>query len=149
MRKISFLTGLFFVLSTALFAAKPLTPEAAVAKGEGVILVDTAEAKKLFDAGSKFCDARKKLEYGKSRIKGALSTYYNEKGGKKNKKVGFDASKDQFKVDNVPENCVFYCNGPTCWKSYKAAYVTSKAGKNAYWYRDGIPAWKAAGNLVE
>ncbi len=137
------------VLSTLLFASKPVTPELAQAKSMGINPVTLSEAKKLYDGGVKFCDARKKFEYAQGRIKGAISTYYNEKGGKKNKKVGWDKSKDKFNISALPQKCVYYCNGATCWKSYKAAVVAHDNGKDAYWLRDGYPGWKSAGYPVE
>jgi len=45
---------------------------------------------------------------------------------------------------------VFYCNGSPCWKGYKGAVEAIKVGyQKVNWYRDGIPAWKAAGHPVE
>jgi rhodanese-related sulfurtransferase len=39
---------------------------------------------------------------------------------------------------------VVFCNSGTCWKSYKAAKVLADNGyKNVFWYRDGVPDWKA------
>jgi 3-mercaptopyruvate sulfurtransferase SseA len=45
---------------------------------------------------------------------------------------------------------IFQCNGPECWKSYKAARVAlSKGFKSVYWFRGGYPEWEAAGLPVE
>ncbi|MCF6174111.1 MAG: rhodanese-like domain-containing protein, partial [Campylobacteraceae bacterium] len=111
--------------------------------------VSVQEAKVLFDKGIQFCDARKPIEYAQEKIKGAISTFYNEKGGKKNKKAVWDTSKDKFDLSKLPATCVYYCNGPACWKGYKAAVTAQKNGKTAYWLRDGIPGWKAAGFPTE
>jgi rhodanese-related sulfurtransferase len=145
MRNIALSVVLFLGLSSFVLAAKPTTPTST----NKAKYVTVSEAKSLFDKGVQFCDARKKMEFAKERIKGAISTYYNEKGGKKNKKADFDPSKDKFKVNTLPSKCVYYCNGPTCWKGYKAAVVAQKNGKTAYWLRDGIPGWKKAGYPTE
>jgi len=145
MKKILLATLLIFGLSSFANAAKPTTPTST----DKAKYVSVDEAKALFDKGAKFCDARKKLEFSKEKIKGAMSTYYNEKGGKKNKLDNWDTSKDKFKLGALPSSCIYYCNGPTCWKGYKAAVSAQKAGKEAYWLRDGIPAWKKAGYPTE
>ena len=143
-----FLLSITFI-GTMLFAAKPVTPSMEQAKSFGIIPVTVSEAKKLYDSGVKVCDARKKFEYAQEHIKGAISTYYNEKGGKKNKKINWDKSKDKFNVSALPQKCIYYCNGPKCWKSYKAAIVAHENGKVAYWLRDGLPGWKKAGFPTE
>ena len=48
------------------------------------------------------------------------------------------------------EPVVFYCNGHKCLRSSKASALAVSWGWNkVYYYRDGFPAWKAAGNPVE
>ena len=48
------------------------------------------------------------------------------------------------------EPVVFYCNGHSCMRSSKASAMAVGWGwKKVYYYRDGFPAWKAAGNPVE
>lgn len=145
MKKIMLSVFLILGLSSVVMAAKPATPESTTKTN----YVSVEEAKKLFDTGTKFCDARKKIEYAQKRIKGAMSTYYNEKGGKENKVAEFDASKDVFDLTALPDTCVYYCNGPTCWKGYKAAVSAQANGKKTYWLRDGIPSWIKAGYPVE
>ena len=145
MKKIMLSVILILGLSSLVMAAKPTTPTST----DKAKYVTVEQAKALFDKGVQFCDARKKFEYAQEKIKGAISTFYNEKGGKKNKHVGWDTSKDKFDVSALPATCVYYCNGPTCWKSYKAAVIAQKNGKEAYWLRTGIPAWKKAGYPTE
>jgi rhodanese-related sulfurtransferase len=145
MKKIMLAVVLCLGLSSFAFAAKPTTPTST----NKAKFVTVEQAKALFDKGHKFCDARKKVEYAQEHIKGAISTFYNEKGGKKNKLVGWDTSKDKYNLGALPATCVYYCNGPTCWKGYKAAVSAQKAGKEAYWLRDGIPGWKKAGYPTE
>lgn len=39
---------------------------------------------------------------------------------------------------------MFFCNGPECWKSYKAAEQGKKMGfAKVYWLRSGMPEWRA------
>ena len=38
---------------------------------------------------------------------------------------------------------MFFCNGPECWKSYKAAEQAKKMGfAKVYWLRSGMPEWR-------
>lgn len=135
-------------------AAKPVTPEPADAAQYGAKFISVDEAKKLFDGGAIFADTRKPLEVSKSKIKGAVRAYYNEKGGNKNKLPKWDSSKDKFKIEDLPtdknKTIVTYCNGKNCWKSYKAAVSLTQMGyTDVHWMRNGIPAWKKAGYPVE
>jgi rhodanese-related sulfurtransferase len=118
---------------------------------KGATLVDAAKAKAMIDAGAKVIDARVANEYAEAHIKGAISIPYKEKSGKS---ADFDASQDSFDVSKLPADknaaLVFYCNGAECWKGYKASTAAIKAGhKTVYWFRLGLPAWKAAGYPVE
>jgi len=145
-----FIAGL--VLGLCVFGAataraeKPLTPESA----KGAVVVDDAEVKK--DHGKvKIYDVRKKAEYVEAHIAGAISVPYEEKS---ELAVNFDASKDSLDLSKFTadknEPVTVYCNGPRCWKSYKAAILLVKAGyKNVRWYREGYPSWKAKGYPVE
>ena len=66
-------------------------------------------------------DTRSQKEYDSEHVKGAILVSYVEKSLKE---VDFDASKDDFSaVKSVPKDkpVVFLCNGPECWKSYKAS----------------------------
>jgi len=145
MKNISLIVVFLLGLSSYALAGKPLTPTST----SDTKLVSVEQAKAFFDKGVKICDARKPFEYAAEHIKGAINTYYNEKGGKKNKKVGWDTSKDKFNLNKLPTTCVYYCNGPACWKSYKAAVEAQKNGKVSYWLRVGLPGWKKAGYPTE
>ena len=100
----------------------------------------------------KVYDVRKKAEYVEGHVAGSISVPYDEKS---EKDVNFDASKDKFDTGAFPanknESFVLYCNGPMCWKSYKAAILLMKEGyKKMFWYRnDGFPSWKEKGYPVE
>ena len=38
---------------------------------------------------------------------------------------------------------VFLCNGPECWKSYKASRAAARRGlSKVYWFRGGMPEWR-------
>ncbi len=117
----------------------------------GAKLITAEEAVKAIGAGAVAIDTRIASEYAEGHIKGALSVPYREKSAKS---VDFDASKDQFDLSKLPGNkqalVVLYCNGPECWKSYKAATAAIKGGySNICWYRSGFPDWKSKGLPVD
>jgi rhodanese-related sulfurtransferase len=96
-------------------------------------------------------DARVAAEYADGHIKGAVSVPYREKS---DKAVNFDAGQDEFNLSKLPADkaapVVVYCNGPECWKSYKASILAIKAGHtNVLWYREGYPNWKSKGMPTE
>jgi rhodanese-related sulfurtransferase len=117
----------------------------------GAKLVSVEEAQKLQAAGAALIDVRVAAEYADGHIKGALSVPYREKSAKV---VNFDASQDEFALAKLPADkkaaIVIYCNGPSCWKSYKASIMAIKAGyTNINWFREGIPGWQAKGLPLE
>ncbi|MDQ1268487.1 MAG: Chemotaxis protein [Campylobacterota bacterium] len=147
-----------FLLLSALLAssafAKADTPDAATASKYSVTLVDTKTAISLKNEGALFVDTRKVPEYAIERIEGAISAYYDEKGGEENKIPEFDNSNDTYQKSRLPQDkqakLIFYCNGIKCWKSYKAAVVSAKDGyKNVFWLQEGIAKWKADGQKIE
>lgn len=98
---------------------------------------------KLARAGAVLVDARIASEYADGHIQGAINIPYREKS---QKATNFDAGEDEFKVAKLPADrgaaVVIYCNGPDCWKSFKASTVAIRAGyTNVYWYRAGFPNW--------
>jgi rhodanese-related sulfurtransferase len=117
----------------------------------GAKLITAEEAVKAIGSGAALIDARVASEYAEGHIKGAINVPYREKSAKA---ADFDASKDQFDLSKLPgkkEACiVIYCNGPECWKSYKASVIAIKGGySNVNWYRSGFPDWKSRGLPVE
>jgi rhodanese-related sulfurtransferase len=113
-----------------------------------VVNLETVQA--LVSNGAVLVDTRIEAEYKDKHIPGALWLPYGEKSLKD---VAFDA-----KVDNFPglarldreRNIVFQCNGPECWKSYKASRAAIAAGyKHIYWFRGGMPEWELAGMRTE
>jgi rhodanese-related sulfurtransferase len=118
---------------------------------KGATLVDAVKAKSLFDAGVKVIDARVANEYAESHIKGAINVPYKEKSAKA---VDFDVKQDSTDLSKLPADkntaILIYCNGAECWKSYKASVAAIKAGyKTVYWFRLGLPEWKAKGYPTE
>jgi len=118
---------------------------------KGATLVDAVKAKSLFDAGVKMIDARVANEYAESHIKGAINVPYKEKSAKA---VDFDVKQDSTDLSKLPADkntaLLIYCNGAECWKSYKASVAAIKAGyKTVYWFRLGLPEWKAKGYPTE
>ena len=128
-------------LGTAAWAAN--TP----ATAEGVKIVSADEAKKMQAAGAHIFDNRVAAEYAEKTIQGAKGLTYKEKS---EKAANFDASKDSFDLSKLPSDkaapIVFFCNGGECWRSYKAAVVTQRAGySQVHWLRGGLPEWTAKG----
>jgi rhodanese-related sulfurtransferase len=113
----------------------------------GVKVVSAEDVVKFISAGAAVVDTRVASEYVDGHIKGASSVPYREKSAKA---VDFDSSQDQFDLTKLPSDkakaVVMYCNGPECWKSFKASVAALKAGHtNVQWYRLGFPEWKSKG----
>lgn len=119
-------------------------------KGGKVISVD--EGKKLLDAkGTAFFDTRSVINFGKGHVPGAASAAYKEKS---EKLADFDASKDELDFAKLPQDkgarIVFYSDGPTGWKSYKAAVLAVRQGYSQVMYmRGGFAEWTDRGLPVE
>ena len=84
-------------------------------------------------------DSRGKVEFGEGHIKGAILIPPAKTAellpGKAKNKAGL---------------VVFYCNGPTCARSRKAAKMALGIGyTNVAEYTEGLPGWQAAGHPVE
>jgi rhodanese-related sulfurtransferase len=139
------LTGVLTLSMQPALAAEDL-PQAI----PGGTMVSVDQAKALFDKGTLFVDARVAAEYADKHIKGAINVPFKEEFPK----VSKTGSGDKFDLSKVPGDknkvMVFYCNGSPCWKGYKAAEVTIKAGyKKVHWLRDGMPAWEGKGFPAE
>jgi rhodanese-related sulfurtransferase len=117
----------------------------------GVTMVTAERARQAMEKGAVVLDVRVANEYAEAHVKGAKSVPYKEKSLKS---VDFDAAQDSFDLSKLPSDksapIVTYCNGPECWKSYKAAKAAAQAGyKQIYWLRGGLPEWKRQGYPVE
>lgn len=131
-----------------LFATVLLTTATAVWAGStegpktipGATTIDVAEAQKLFDLEVPFIDVRKNKDWEAGRIPGAY--HLDVKKDFTEESLGKVVKKDQ--------PVVMYCNGPKCLRSSKATAMAVGWGyKKVNYFRDGFPAWKAAGNPVE
>lgn len=130
--------GGFFLMASCAFAAEK---EPAAANVKGATTVNAQEAKKLFDAGVIFVDPRKDADYEAGRIPDA--EHLNLLNGQLTKE-------NLEKIVKPSEKVVFYCNGEKCHMSEKAAKKAINWGyKKVYYFRGGLPAWKAAGYPVE
>ena len=91
---------------------------------QGTTVVDASKAKQLMESGVPVIDVRVANEYAEAHIKGAKSIPYKEKSAKA---INFNASEDSFDLGKLPTDkmspFIFYCNGPECWKSYKASVM--------------------------
>jgi rhodanese-related sulfurtransferase len=117
----------------------------------GAKLVSAEDVVKVQAGGAAVIDARVASEYTDGHIKGAINVPYREKSAKD---IEFDPSQDEFNLARLPADksapIVVYCNGPECWKSFKASAVAIKGGyTNVHWYRAGFPDWKAKSLPVE
>lgn len=121
-------------------ADDPPTP--ASAKGFEVLSIE--KARDLIGK-AQFYDMRSAVNYGKGHVKGAVALPYDQKS---EKSENFDGAKDKFDMAKLPQDksaaIVFYSDGPTGWKSYKAAVMASRAGyTNVKWMREGTSGWTA------
>jgi len=135
-----------------LLAASTLTSAAQTPPSlTGATVVSAEQAKKLADTGTPIIDTRVANEFAEEHIKGAIGVPYREKSAKA---PHFDPAEDSFDLSKLPADksagVIFACNGPECWKSYKACKTAINAGwKKVLWLRGGFPEWKAKGYPVE
>jgi len=133
--------------ATAMAANAQHTPETL----PGVTIVTAEEVQKLMKDGVPVIDTRVANEYAEEHVKGAKNVPYKEKSAKA---TNFDSSLDSFDMSKLPADknapMVLYCNAGECWKSYKSSVVSLRAGyKKIYWFRGGMPEWKAKKLPVE
>ena len=145
---ISHLAAALFVGLVVTGAAQAADTPATLA---GTKLVSAADVAKVQAGGAVVIDSRVAAEYAEGHIKGAINVPYREKSAKV---VDFDASQDEFSLAKLPTDkaaaVIIYCNGPECWKSFKASTAAIKGGyTNIHWYREGFPEWKSKGLPVE
>ena len=129
-------TALMFAIGSTVGAADKQSPKSI----RGATTVSTKEAKALFDKGVAFIDVRNDKDWAAGRIPGAehleLKKVFSETT------LGNVVKKD--------EVVCIYCNGPSCPRSSAATAKAVRWGfTKVHYYRDGFPAWKAAGFPVE
>lgn len=139
LRKLILCLLMLGVAMGSIAADDPETPM--VLTGGKVVSVD--EAKALIGK-VKFFDMRKAISFGKGHIPGAVALPYDQKS---EKSEAFDSSKDKVDLSQLPANkadpIVFYSDGSTGWKSYKAAVVAIRNGyTNVMWMRGGTKEWE-------
>ncbi len=123
---------LLLVPVTGLGDGKPFAPEAI----EGVAIVTAEEAIDLMleNPGMPVIDSRKKTEYLKGHIEGAVSLLDTEMTEQELLKISPD--KDAA--------ILFYCNGVRCLRSSNAIYKAQEWGySQLIWMRGGWKEWSA------
>jgi rhodanese-related sulfurtransferase len=102
----------------------------------GAITVDVELAKALFDRGVTFIDVLPDNSWRDGHIPGAIHLDFKD---------AFTEASLSAVVDRGQE-VVIYCLGPRCLRSSEAsARAVSWGFKKVYYFREGLPAWKAAG----
>ena len=117
----------------------------------GANVVTAEQVKKLMGQSVPLFDVRPAAQYREAHIPGAVNLTYVMNSPKE---VDYDDSVDGFDVSKLPKDknapMIFQCNGAECWYSYKAArYMVKRGYTKIYWFRTGLPAWKAAGYAVQ
>ena len=113
----------------------------------GVTIPTAEQVKQLMGQGVLLVDVRPQAQFREAHIPGAINVSYLMNSPKE---VEYDDSVDAFDIARLPKDkstpIIFQCNGPECWYSYKAArYMLKRGYTRIYWFRTGLPAWKAAG----
>lgn len=117
----------------------------------GVVIPNAEQVKKLMSEGVPLFDVRPQAQYREAHIPGAVNVTYQMNSPKE---VDYDDAVDGFDLTKLPKDkntpIIFQCNGAECWYSYKAArYMVKRGYAKIYWFRTGLPAWKAAGYPVQ
>jgi rhodanese-related sulfurtransferase len=120
---------------------KDKTKEAAECCAAETGPVDLAGAKKLYDSGAVFLDARSKEDFERGHIKGALNFHYAEIK---------DHSHEILEKIDLEKTIVTYCSGEDCHSSDIAAGALLDMGyERVRVFFGGWPAWKGAGYPIE
>jgi rhodanese-related sulfurtransferase len=110
---------------------------------KGATRVSAEDVAELARQNVTVVDTRTQKEYDSEHLRGAVLAPYVEKSLKE---IDFDASRDNFDaLKTIPQDkpVLFLCNGPECWKSYKASRAAVAAGyAKVYWFRGGMPEWR-------
>ncbi len=125
----------------ALALDKPDTPISL----KGGTVIDLPALRALLATGKAvLVDTRNPLNFGKGHVPGALSVGYKELSAYSE---DFDPKVDSFDMQRLPQDkdtpLVFYSDGPSGWKSYKASVIAVSQGyKRVHYFRAGWPAWQ-------
>lgn len=117
----------------------------------GAQVVDAAAVAQLLQRGARYIDTRTDAEFKAGHPPGAVLVPYVEKSPKD---ADYDAQLDQFDLSRLGSDrgaeLIFACNGPECWKSYKASRAAIQAGfTRVHWFRGGLPEWRGTGQKIE
>jgi len=134
--KLVILLAVIFSITSIVAAEKPSSPMTI----KGATTVDAVTAKKLYDDGALFLDVRSNKDWANGRVPDALHLEL--------KKV---LSKESLAAEaGIDDVVVIYCNGEKCMRSSKASKrVVAWGYTKIHYFRDGFPAWKAAGYPTE
>lgn len=106
----------------------------------GATSIDVVEARHLYDRGVIFVDTRPRVDWNRGHVAGAVFMELEE---------GFTEKALSELIDR-DEEIVIYCHGSRCLRSSKGTEKAISWGfKNVYYFRDGFPAWRAAGHPIE
>ena len=113
----------------------------------GATIVTAAQVNDLMAKGIPLFDVRPVSHYRAGHLPNAVNVPYELNSPKE---TDYDDSVDRFDLSKLPKDknapMIFQCNGAECWYSYKASrYMVHRGYKRVYWFRTGLPAWKAAG----
>lgn len=117
----------------------------------GAAIVTAEQVRKMMSEGVPLFDVRPVTHYREGHIPGARHVPYQLNSPKE---PDYDDGVDRFDLGKLPREkgapMIFQCNGAECWYSYKAArYMVQRGFTKIYWFRTGLPAWKAAGYPVQ
>jgi rhodanese-related sulfurtransferase len=129
-----------YAIFAAILAVVPASAAVSPMTVPGAVTVDVDQAAALFEKGAVFVDVRKPSDYEAGRIPDAvhldLIAAYSEES------LAAAVGKD--------EPVVIYCNGESCARSSEACVRAVGWGfTQVHYFRDGYPAWEAAGLPVE
>ncbi len=113
----------------------------------GAKVIEAGAVAAEMQRGARYIDTRNAAEFKEGHVPGAVLVPYVEKSAKD---PDFNAAEDQFEVARLGADrnapLIFGCNGPECWKSFKAGQAALKAGyTQVFWFRGGFPEWRSAG----
>lgn len=107
--------------------------------------INLVQAKTLYDINGLFIDGRKREEYEKGHIKGAINIPYDEF-----MKLTVDQRKEMMRKYNKNGVIVCYCDGGGCDVSIDLGYEIAKIGFNSVnIYLGGYSEWKSKGYPIE
>lgn len=117
----------------------------------GASIVTARQVADLMAKGVPLFDVRPASHYREGRIPKSVNVPYALNSAKE---PDYDDSVDKFDLSKLPGDknapMIFQCNGAECWYSYKASrYMVKRGFKRIYWFRTGLPDWKASGYTIE